>query len=159
MKTLIIYDSVFGNTEQIALSIAGSLNSHPDVESFRVKDVKPEHLKDIGLLLVGSPTRGFRATPEINVFLSNIPSDGLVGIKVGAFDTRISLSSIKSSVFRFIVHKGGYAAKTIAKQLVKKGGNLILPPEGFIVSGEEGPLVIGEKERAAEWIKSILNGI
>jgi hypothetical protein len=45
-------------------------------------------------------------------------------------------------------------ARPIADKLVEKGGRLIFPPEGFYVSGTEGPLKDGELERAAEWGKN-----
>jgi hypothetical protein len=57
---------------------------------------------------------------------------------------------------RFIVNTGGYAASTIAKALKKKGANLIAAPEGFLVTGEQGPLKDGELDRAAEWAKQIV---
>jgi len=68
-----------------------------------------------------------------------------------AFDTRFALESIDSSTVRFIVKTGGYAASTIAKELKKRGGNLVAAPEGFLVTGEKGPLKEGELERAKEW--------
>lgn len=159
MKTLIIYDSFFGNTEQIAHSMVTALKSDTIVEFLKVKDVKPEHLNSAKLVIIGSPTRGFKPTPDVISFLSGLPAKSLKGIKVAAFDTRISLSSIKSRLFRFIVRAGGYAAHSISEQLVKKGGELLLPPEGFLVMGEEGPLENGEKERAAEWIKTLFKRI
>jgi hypothetical protein len=70
---------------------------------------------------------------------------------VAVFDTRIALETIKSKVFRFMVNTGGYAASTMAKQLAKKHASVIASPEGFLVTGEEGPLKEGELERAAEW--------
>ncbi len=36
-----------------------------------------------------------------------------------------------------------------------KGGQAILPPEGFIVEDKEGPLRAGELERAAGWGRQI----
>jgi hypothetical protein len=67
------------------------------------------------------------------------------------------LDTINSPVFRFIVNKGGYAANTIANTLKKKGGILLAPPEGFLVTGEQGPLKDGELERAADWAKQIFD--
>jgi len=43
---------------------------------------------------------------------------------VAAFDTRISITDIKSSILGFLVKIGGYAAKPIADRLQKKGGDL-----------------------------------
>ena len=39
MKILIIYDSIFGNTEQIAQAIGNSLSSKENVETLRVSDI------------------------------------------------------------------------------------------------------------------------
>ncbi len=61
------------------------------------------------------------------------------------------LETIKSKPLRFMVKTGGYAAKHIANTLQTKGGKLVAPPEGFLVSGEEGPLADGELERARNW--------
>jgi hypothetical protein len=44
----------------------------------------------------------------------------------------------------------------IANNLKGKGGNLVAPPEGFFVTGKEGPLKEGELERAAGWAKGIV---
>jgi flavodoxin I len=159
MKILIIYDSLFGSTEKITLSMVHSIQKYCCVEFHKVKEVKAEHLKNTKLLIVGSPTRSFKPTPDISIFLATLPARSLKGIRVAAFDTRIALSSIKSRLFRYIVRAGGYAAQPISEWLIKKGGNLVLPPEGFLVSGDEGPLETGEKERAADWIKSLLKRI
>ncbi len=50
---------------------------------------------------------------------------------------------------------GGYAAPRIVEALKKKGGNLVVPPEGFLVKDREGPLKEGELERAATWAKGL----
>ncbi|MBU4445365.1 flavodoxin family protein [bacterium] len=153
MKVLIVYDSVFGNTEQIAQAISDSLGSKENVETLRVNDVKIEKITGLDLLIVGSPTRGFRPTQAITNFLKRISTKGLNGVRVAAFDTRFLLSSIESSALRFMVKTGGYAARSIANRLKKKGAYLVMPPEGFLVTSEKGPLQEGELERAADWAK------
>jgi flavodoxin len=157
MRAMVVYDSVFGNTEQIARAIGNALGSPENVEILRVGDVKPEQLTGLKLLIVGSPTRGFRPTPAISNLLKSIPKNGLKGVKVAAFDTRFTMDEIESSVFilHILVNIFGYAAKPIADRLRKKGGDLIMPPEGFYVKGVEGPLKEGELERAAHWAKLI----
>jgi flavodoxin len=161
MKALIIYDSFFGNTERIAQAIGNALGSPEDVEILRVGNVKPEQLMGLKLLVVGSPTRGFRPTPAISNLLKSIPKNGLSGVKVAAFDTRFTMDEIESSVFilRILVNLFGYAAKPIADRLEKKGGELIIPPEGFFVAGTEGPLKEGELERAGDWARQINVGL
>lgn len=156
MKVLIIYDSVFGNTEQIALAINNSLISHEDIEASRVSNVKPEQLIGLDLLIVGSPTRAFNPTKAINDFLKKIPSNNIKGVKVAAFDTRIDTNDIKSSMLNILIKLFGYAAKPISDKLKKKGGKVIIAPEGFFVKGEKGPLKDNELERAADWAKLII---
>lgn len=156
MKALVIYDSLYGNTEKIAQAIGGPLGSQAEVGILRVSDVKPEHLAGLALLIVGSPTQRFRPTAGITSFLKSIPKDGLKGIKVAAFDTRLTEAEVeKVRILAFFVRIYGYAAKPISNWLKKKGGELIAPPEGFYVVGMEGPLAEGELERAVDWARQI----
>lgn len=151
MKVLVIYDSVFGNTERIAQAIGAALARDNDVQILPVGEVKAAYEQGLELLVIGSPTRSFRPTETMTNFLKAMPKNSLKDIRFAAFDTRIALETIDSSALRFIVDKGGYAAKTIAKELEKKGGYLLVPPEGFLVTGEQGPLKEGELERAEKW--------
>ena len=159
MKALIIYDSVYGNTEQIALAIGEALREQDEVTLARVSEVKPEQLVGVKLLILGSPTQRFNATPLMMNLLQGIPLNGLKGVQVAVFDTRLTKSNIgKTPVLAFFVRLSGsaaYAARHIADQLKKKGGFLVGPPEGFFVEGMEGPLAQGELERAARWARQI----
>ena len=157
MKAMVVYDSVFGNTGQVAQAIGEGLGSPEQVEVRKVGDVQPEELAGLTLLVVGSPTRQFSPTGAITSLLKSIPKDGLKGVKVAAFDTRYAESEIeKVRILAFFVRIFGYAAKPIADRLEKKGGELAVPPEGFYVTDTEGPLFEGELERAADWAKQIL---
>jgi flavodoxin I len=154
MKTLILFDSYFGNTEQIARAIAKAFDPATTV-SKRIDEATPGDLDGINLLIVGSPTRGFRPTEEVTAFFKNNLPANMSGINVAVFDTRIALETIKSKALRFMVNTGGYAASTMAKQLTKKHATLISNPEGFLVTGEQGPLKEGELERAFKWGKQL----
>ena len=156
MDALVIYDSVFGNTEKVALAIGQSLLERGGVKTLSVAQVTLEMLAGVDLLVIGSPTRSFRPTEGMTKLLNSFDKSQLAGQRVATFDTRIALETIDSSALRFIVNTGGYAATTIAKALKKKGANLIASPEGFLVTGEQGPLKDGELERAAEWAKQLL---
>ncbi len=159
MKALVIFDSAYGNTQQIAQAIGGVLGTPEDVKVLKVNDVNLDHLVGLELLIVGSPTQRFRPTPAISNMLNRKPQNSLEGIKVAAFDTRLTMREINDTpVLAFFVRISGdsaYAAKHIAGQLKKNGGRLIVPPEGFYVDGMEGPLVEGELERAVDWTKHI----
>ena len=154
MRALVVYDSVFGNTEKVAYAIRDSLGS--DVEALRVGNASHERLQGLEYLIVGSPTRAFNPTKEITSFLKGIPDGSLRGVKVAAFDTRLDPKKVNSKVLNVLVKFFGYAAKPIGERLQKKGGTLVVPPEGFFVEDTEGPLREGELERATEWTRRII---
>lgn len=154
MKAIVAYDSAYGNTEQIARAIGSALG--PQAEVLRVGDVTSQKLADVSLLVVGSPTQKFSPTAATNALLRRIPADGLKGVKVSAFDTRITEEAVAQiKILAFFVRIFGYAAEPIASKLQKKGGELAVPPAGFYVGGTEGPLLDGELERAAAWAQEI----
>jgi flavodoxin len=153
MKVLILYDSYFGNTEKIAQAMGSALGLQEGV--IKVSNLKPEQLKGIELLIVGSPTRGFRPSDGIKTWMNSLPADSLKGIRVAAFDTRIKMKDIKQPVLRFFVNFMGYAAKPLTNGLLKKGGILAASPDGFYVKASEGPLYENELERAVTWVKGI----
>jgi flavodoxin len=151
MNALLVYDSLYGNTEKIAQAIGQVLGGRNEIRVLRVGDVKSTDLRNLNLLIVGSPTQAFRATAAIKKFVEGIRKDALEGVRVAAFDTRIAVEDVDSRIFPPFVKAFGYAAKPLAAGLVKKGGELAIAPEGFLVQGKEGPLKDGELERAARW--------
>ncbi len=123
----------------------------------RVTAASANQLSGYDLLVAGSPTQGFRPTKASSALLKALTKNALKGVKVSAFDTRITEQKIKESA-RFLpalVKMFGYAAEPLAEQLVAKGGQLILPAEGFFVGDTEGPLLEGELERAEAWGKQL----
>jgi flavodoxin len=155
MKALVVYDSVFGNTEKVAQAIGEALAAQAEVQTLGVGSVKPEHLAGMDTLIVGSPTRAFRPTPAITTWLKGLPSGSLQGVKVAAFDTRIAAEDTNSGLLKVMVKLFGYAARPIGSRLTQEGGDLALAPEGFFVKDSEGPLKDGELERAADWVRQI----
>jgi flavodoxin len=156
MKIIVLYDSLYGNTEVIAHLIGSVLKKHGEVEVMRAGTLFVDQIPGIELLVVGSPTQQFRPTIGMRDFLNKIPKKGLQGISVAAFDTRLTVQEIeKSPPLPFFVRIFGYAAERIAKKLVNKGGKLVLPGEGFYVEGMKGPLVKGEVERAEKWAEQL----
>jgi flavodoxin I len=147
MKVLVVYDSVYGNTEKIAKAIGEAIAPSAEVKVVRAGEANPSELMPVDLLIVGSPTHAGRPVAAVQDFLNKVPELSLKGISVAAFDTRIS---------KRIVAVFGYAAGRIAGKLKKKGAALIAPPEGFFVTGGEGPLKEGELERAVAWARGLL---
>ena len=109
MKTVVVYDSVFGNTEQVARRIAEALPG--TVKLVKVGGASPQELNGADMLIVGSPTVGGRATRPMQEFLELIPKSVAEKVRLAAFDTRISMKF--AQVF-------GYAAPRMADVLVQK---------------------------------------
>jgi flavodoxin len=145
MKTLVVYDSVYGNTAEIAKSIGAAIGSEAKV--IKAAEAGTADLEAVKLLIAGSPTYGGRPTPGLKTFLDKIQSGSLKNVNIAAFDTRAAQKWVK--VF-------GYAAGKIEKTLTGNGGNAVVKPEGFFVSGTKGPLIDGELKRAGEWAKGIV---
>jgi flavodoxin I len=144
MKSVVVYDSVYGNTEMVARRIAEALPG--TVKVMTASGASPKELSGADLLVVGSPTVGGRATKPMQEFLDKIPRNIAERANIAAFDTRISMKFARAF---------GYAATRMAEYLSQKGCSLKVPPEGFIVKGRAGPLADGELDRAADWAKKL----
>ncbi len=139
MKSLVIYDSVHGNTKAIAQAIATELG---ETQVVSVSEFKAEHLKEVKLLVVGSPIIAWKPTEAMAAFLSRLKEKQLDGVKAATFDTRVA-----------VFH--GDAAGKIAAELARAGAQAVSEPMGFKVKGMEGPLKKGELEKAAAWARTL----
>lgn len=146
MNALVIYDSTFGNTETIAREIADTLEEQGSVRVLRVGEAGTHDFAGVDLLVVGCPTQRHKATPAFEAFLEAIPRKALRGLLAAAFDTR----------YRKARWLTGSAAGAIAKKLKKAGASPLLPPESFFVVGREGPLEEGERARAGDWGRQVI---
>ena len=88
MKALVVYDSVYGNTEKIARAIAEAITPSGEVKLLRAGEMSTSELASLDLLIVGSPVHGGRPMPSVQDFLSKMAQQSLKDIKVAAFDTR-----------------------------------------------------------------------
>jgi len=159
MKTLVVYDSMYGNTARVAAAIGEALGPEGDVQVVPVARATHELLAGAELLFVGSPTQRFRPLPSIAALLRGMPRGSLAHVWVVAFDTRIEVAKAHSAVLSFFVAVLGlsaYASRHIERALHRAGGGqTVCCGEGFFVEGMEGPLVAGELERAAEWARRV----
>lgn len=151
MKSLVIYDSMYGNTQKIAQSIANLITT----KCLNVKDVTLSDINNVDLLIIGSPTHGGQPTPKLQEFIKSIPDDELKNTKALTFDTGIPHED-KNFIFKNFIKMLGYASKRLAKLLEKKGANII-GTETFFVNGKEGPIKDGELKRAEKWVKEMIN--
>jgi flavodoxin I len=149
MKTLIVYDSLYGNTEIIAKAIGEAITGGAQV--LRTDHVTAGDIEAADLLFLGSPTHGSLPSEAVQGLVEKIGSPDREGAKVGTFDTRLSWGFLR---------RWGFAADRMADTLREKGWTLAAAPEGFFVKGlRKGPLKRGEADRAAAWAKKVVESM
>ncbi len=156
MKICIIYDSFFGNTEKIARIISDHLSENNEVQILKVGEAEKLDLKDVNLLIVGSPTRAFEPTKPVVTFIKKLKNDEIKTVKIALFDTRIDIKAVNNRLLTFLVKHKGYACTTMRTLFMKKDAELIGESVGFFVLESEGPLKDGEEDRARLWANTLI---
>ncbi len=156
MKTLIVYDSYFGNTEKIAKEIFNTIPEKKDTVIVKVDGVDKTDIESFDLLIVGSPTRAFKMTKKISDFLKSLDEKKLRNKKIALFDTRMNVEKMDSKFLKFMSKRFGFAVDSMTKKIEKKAKNAIFEEKWFYVKDSEGPLLETELENAREWVEKIL---
>jgi hypothetical protein len=165
MNAHVVYESMYGNTHQIAEAIASGLEDLGEVAVGPIAETTPDTLATVDLLVVGGPThmhgmsnsasrRAALETAEKSDAIEADPDASLEGLRTwfkdlpkssggfgAAFDTRIDGPSIVT----------GSAAKGIHKLLRRHRFEPLGRPASFVVEDSEGPLKEGELKRARRW--------
>lgn len=162
-RAWVVYESMFGNTRNVAFSIAQGVAEAHDMERFEVGDAPDVVPPDVGLVVVGGPTHGFAMSSVDSRLQAADTIDGpvvssrrgmrdwLEGVTFGPktnfvlFDTRLNHP-------RWF---WGSAAKRGEMALQHRGVSLATAPEHFFVkfkTAQDGKgLVDGELDRALAW--------
>lgn len=162
MRALVVYETLWGNTEKVARAIAERLREGADVDVLD-SDAAPTSVDGYDLVMVGGPTHAFSMTrPETRAeavtghSAPHQPRRGIrewldqlarpsVKIPVATFDTRVDQPRLPGS-----------AAKAAKHELRSRGFDTELKQQTFRVHGYEGPLLDGELERASLWADEVL---
>jgi hypothetical protein len=163
MTAVVVYESMYGNTREIAEAVAAGIGAHATVEVHEVSDM--EALPDgVDLLVVGGPTHAFgMSRPGTRADAATKPHDGdLVSTGIGLREWIEALPSadhlIAVATFDTRVRHPrlpGSAAKAAGKALAARGYRMVAAPRTFDVNGMTGPLYPGETDKAAEWGASV----
>ncbi|PRP95358.1 Flavodoxin domain protein [Enhygromyxa salina] len=165
MDALVVFESIFGNTREVARAIAEGLRSNPEIDELVLAEVgeAPASARGFGLVVIGGPihvwTMTRLATREsaredaqrerldppskgegIREWIERLPR-ARGRILAAAFDTAIQMKWFPT----------GSAARPAAARLKRRAFKLIARPEHFFVIGSLGPLVEGELARARAW--------
>ncbi|MGW5055656.1 flavodoxin family protein [Actinokineospora sp. NPDC004072] len=156
-RTLVVFESMFGNTREIAAVIADGMAAAGPVTLVEVGAAPDRLPDDVGLLLVGGPTHAFgmsrRRTREsarqqaggplvspgrgVREWLAEL--QGRPEVVAHAFDTRMRVRGLPGSAARGM------------RRALRHAGFTVGEAETFWVTGTPGPLVAGEIDRAAAW--------
>lgn len=170
MKTVVVYESILGNTRQIAEQIADAARLRGEVVLTLASHADPNIVVGADLVVVGGPTHihglarpntrragaaaadkddGLTAEPEwdgpgVREWLRHL---GHVPRVAGAaFDTRIAGPAGAT----------GRASKVIARRLRHHGFDVVAEPESFLVD-KQNRLLAGEIDRAHVWAVGVLD--
>ena len=150
MAALVVFESMFGNTQQIANAVTEGLSAHLPVEQVEVGAAPAIIGDDVELLVVGGPTHAFGLTrPGTRQSAAQQAEDGLVStgmglrewlgtllrgysdVAVATFDTRISKPRLPGSA--------AAAEKSAAPARYRLGNRVVARTQSYFVEGTTGP--------------------
>lgn len=164
MKSVIVYESMFGNTEHIARKVADGLahaGSHTVL--VHVCEVEPDDLAGCDLVVVGAPTHAFSLSrPSTRADAVRQGADAAhaaIGVRewLDTLDAALPVAAERPQVAVFDTRvervRGlpGSAAKRAAKILRARGFDVLDRPTSFYVADVQGPTTFGEFYRAHDW--------
>jgi len=163
MKTVIVCESMFGNTELLAEVVRnGLIRSGSEVRVVNVADAVPGVFRDLDLLIVAAPTHALTlshpATRADAVSKGADPRRAETGVRewLATLDTTFPAASHRPLVAVFDTrvlkarHWSGSAAIRAGRRL-RRSGFRVIDRVSFYVDGLTGPLSAGELSRALVW--------
>lgn len=168
MKTVIVFESMFGNTRRIAGAIAEGMGPAAGVEVVGVNSDLLDSAGDADLVIIGAPTHAhslsttssrkeaeeWAADPERDLHLDPqargrgvrewLDSEPPLPRLYAAFDTRADMIRLFT----------GAASTPIVRVLGRRRMEALVPAESFAVS-MHNELARGEEDRAREWGRHI----
>ena len=161
MRSLVVYESIYGNTRQVAEAIADGCRRSGPAFVVRAADFDPSALTEVDLLVLGGPTHAWSmsrpktrqagitnpaaGTPPVEAKLDEPGIRELLrqlsrpGCPVAVYDTRVGAPALIT----------GRASAAIARRLRRLGVRPI-GKQSFLVS-RTSRLRSGELERARLW--------
>lgn len=160
---LVVYESLFGNTRQIAEAVADGLRTGMEVVLVDVGAAPEAVSPDVDLLVVGGPTHAFsmsRQSTRADAARQGADTQAAAGIGLREWVARITTGDVRPSVAAYDTkirqpRLPGSAARAALQRLRRAGFRPVAPAANFYVDGTPGPLTGGELERARAWGKHL----
>ncbi|MGW3230354.1 flavodoxin family protein [Kitasatospora sp. NPDC001095] len=177
MHTVIVYESMYGNTREVAEAIAeGVHQADPGaaVDCIPVAEARADVTRTADLLVVGGPTHMHGMSSGLSRRMAATAEGHKEGADEKAAEARETVegpglrawfhdlpeteSGTHAAAFdtRIDMARAGGAAKGIAHRLSHHRYDVVVEPEGFIVEDNDGPLRTGELDRARAWGASLV---
>jgi hypothetical protein len=159
VRALLVYESMFGNTEVVAHAIADGLRSCGlEVDEAEVGSAPARPDDDVTLLVVGGPTHAFGLSrPGTRSSAADSSEGALVSQGMGLRDWFAELPATHrpAAAAAFDTHLDrpvpGAASRAAERRLRARGYRIAAAAESFYVSDLTGPLLEGEADRARDW--------
>lgn len=160
MKTIVVYESLWGNTAAVAQAIAEGLGLAEGAMS--TAEATREMAERADVIVAGSPVFAFKMSTDkmreniaANPGPAPAPPD-LSHPSMGSWLEALPKGTGYSAAFDTQARGPfGSAGPHILKLLKGAGYEPLVKPAGFIVTGKYGPLRAGELDRAREYGKEI----
>ena len=145
MKILIIYDSIYGNTEKVALAILKGLNrgGETDVKCERVNNLEKEDLSQYKAIVIGTPTHALNMSQKISEFCYSKVKEIAHDTIIVSFDTRFNVEGVTG------------ASEVIKNFFEKQGKRIMEHSLCCYVEGMEGPLAQEELSKSEDFGKTL----
>lgn len=156
MRALVVFESMFGNTQKIAEAIADGLSMSMTVDTVEVGSAGTS-VAGVDLLVVGGPTHAFGMSRESTRKSATDRASGMVMSKAGGIREWIAALHADDVPFATFdtkadkPHLPGSAAHAARRQLRRRGFRPFAAATSFYVTDVDGPLADGEEERARRW--------
>lgn len=158
-NALVVYESMFGGTRQVAEAIAEGLARSARCTVAEVGAAPSLVDSDVDLLVIGAPTHAFGlSTPDTRHQAQAETTTPILSREVGVREwlAAVVVLSPRTRTAAFDTHVKqrwvpGSAAHKIAHALAHKGLLPAVGPISFRVDGVTGPLLDGELDRARAW--------
>jgi hypothetical protein len=164
MRALVVYESLFGSTRELAEAIAAGLGTRLQVRLSHADDVRNSDAAVTDLLVAGGPTHGHSlstpASRQEAASRAKDPDTGLhldqaqpgIGLRewfdeLGAAPALFAAFDTRTDIPRLLA---GAASVRIGRELRRRGSTPVVPPESFLVTRYAG-LKAGEAARGRVW--------
>lgn len=153
MKAVVIYESLWGNTQAVAKAIAEGIG--PDALALSTAEATSEVVGGAELIVAGAPLQAFSLPTEkvrARIDSAGDPKPELLAPTLRSWLEQLPLGHGRSAAFDTKLRwLPGSAANVIDRELTRVGYVPVLKAEHFLVEGRNGPLRDGEIERARRW--------